>query len=96
MSDPAGNTKVIIIAHAAPVDRLGEHMDDNPRLIYIILVLLIYFLPVIVAWSRWHRNEYAIGMLNTFLGWTFLGWVIALVWAFTDDTRPKGEIEREA
>ena len=71
-------------------------MDDNPRLIYIILVLLIYFLPVIVAWSRWHRNEYAIGMLNMFLGWTFLGWVIVLAWAFTDDTRPKGEIEREA
>ena len=31
-------------------------MDDNPRLIYIIIVLLICFLPVMVAWSRWHRN----------------------------------------
>ena len=53
-------------------------MDDNPGLIYIISVLLIYFLPVMVAWSRWHRNEYAIGMLNMFLGWTSLGWVIVL------------------
>jgi hypothetical protein len=27
-------------------------------------------------------------VLNLFLGWTFLGWVIAMVWAFTDNTRP--------
>ena len=85
-----------MIAHAAPVHRLGEHMDDNPKLIYIIFVLLIYFLPTIVAWCRWHRNEYVIGMLNTFLGWTFIGWAIALVWAYFDNTRPQGEIEREA
>jgi len=29
-------------------------------------------------------NMDAILILNLFLGWTFLGWVIALVWAFTN------------
>jgi hypothetical protein len=43
-------------------------MNDNPYPIYIALVLFIYFLPAIVAWRRGHRNEYAIGILNTFLG----------------------------
>ena len=26
-------------------------------------------------------------MVNLFLGWTFLGWVVALAWAFSDNTK---------
>lgn len=26
-------------------------------------------------------------VLNIFLGWTFLGWLAALVWALTTDTK---------
>jgi hypothetical protein len=26
--------------------------------------------------------------LNVLLGWTILGWVIALVWALTDNVKP--------
>jgi hypothetical protein len=33
------------------------------------------------ARRRRHPNTVAIGILNLFLGWTFLGWVAALVWA---------------
>lgn len=47
----------------------------------LIFILGIYFLPSIVG-SR-HHNAGAIFVLNLFLGWTFLGWVIALVWACT-------------
>ncbi|WP_329743499.1 superinfection immunity protein [Dyella sp. A6] len=42
----------------------------------------IYFLPAIVATSRKHPNATAICVLDLLLGWTLLGWVIALVWAF--------------
>jgi hypothetical protein len=54
----------------------------------IILVIFavsvaIYFLPAIVAHRRSHPNAMAITVLNIFLGWTFLGWVVALVWSFT-------------
>ena len=45
---------------------------------------VFYFLPTFVAILRDHHNATAIGVLNFFLGWTFLGWVIALVWSFTD------------
>ena len=48
-----------------------------------VLALAIYFLPFIIAASRKHHNALAIFMLNLFLGWTFLGWVIALIWACT-------------
>ncbi|MGD0460857.1 MAG: superinfection immunity protein [Tepidisphaeraceae bacterium] len=45
--------------------------------------LFIYFLPFIVADQRQHPSAGAIAILNIFLGWTFLGWVVALVWAST-------------
>jgi hypothetical protein len=40
-------------------------------------------LPTIVAGQRGHQNTAAIAVLNLLLGWTFIVWVIALVWAMT-------------
>ena len=51
--------------------------------ILIFLAIGIYFLPTIVGWSK--RNAGAIFVLNLLLGWTFVGWVVALVWALTYD-----------
>ena len=52
---------------------------------FIILVVLgfIYFITAIVG--RKKRNFGAIFALNLLLGWTLLGWVLALVWALTVD-----------
>ncbi len=47
---------------------------------------LIYFIPALMANSRKHKNFLAVFMLNLLLGWTFIGWVLALVWACTDNT----------
>lgn len=47
------------------------------------LMVLFYFLPTIVAVSRNHHSSSAIAVLNIFLGWTFIGYVAALVWSFT-------------
>lgn len=46
-----------------------------------ITLIVLYFAPVVVAAIREHRQVLAIGVLNLFLGWTLVGWVIALVWA---------------
>ena len=43
----------------------------------------LYFLPAIIGFRK--RNRIAILVLNLFLGWTFIGWVVALVWACTRD-----------
>jgi len=47
----------------------------------ILLGLAVYFMPTIVAMLAGHQNTLAIFILNLFLGWTLVGWVIALVWA---------------
>lgn len=46
-----------------------------------IIVIAIYFAPSIVAGIQQHPKSGGIVTLNLFLGWTFLGWVVALVWA---------------
>jgi len=46
---------------------------------------VLYFLPAIVAFGRSKRDAGAILALNFFLGWTAIGWVIALVWAMKQD-----------
>ncbi|MBT6188056.1 MAG: superinfection immunity protein [Candidatus Marinimicrobia bacterium] len=51
----------------------------------IVFILVLYFLPTIKAWDRDNKNRMAIFVLNLLLGWTFIGWVVALVWAYTKD-----------
>jgi len=46
---------------------------------------LFYFLPTILAFARNKRETTAILVLNILLGWTVIGWVIALVWALKQD-----------
>jgi hypothetical protein len=46
---------------------------------------VMYFLPSIIAFARNKRDTVAILMLNFFLGWTMIGWVVALVWALKTD-----------
>jgi hypothetical protein len=52
-------------------------------LIVLAVVGSLYMLPTIIAFGRHHHQAAAIPVLNVFLGWTFLGWVGALVWAAT-------------
>jgi hypothetical protein len=42
---------------------------------------LFYFLPSIIAAARSKRDLVSIFILNFLLGWTAIGWVVALVWA---------------
>ena len=50
-----------------------------------IIGFIAYWVPTLAANSNRHRNRAAIAMLNLFLGWTVIGWVIALAWADTDN-----------
>jgi hypothetical protein len=50
--------------------------------LWIIVPMFLYCLPAFVAVWRDHRNLNSIVVVNIFLGWTFVGWVIALAWAF--------------
>ena len=51
--------------------------------IFAIAIIMIYFAPALVAYNKKKRNAGAILTLNFFLGWTMIGWIVALVWAST-------------
>lgn len=68
---------------AAPKPTEPRTTNDSAAGSYLIVVLVLYFLPTFFAMTRSHHNSTAIFLLNLLLGWTLLGWVIALVWSFT-------------
>jgi len=53
--------------------------SDIFMILLIVIGLYFYFLPSIIARKTKYLN--GILILNIFLGWTFLGWVAALIWA---------------
>jgi tetratricopeptide (TPR) repeat protein len=73
-------------------DDVAENVID-PTMVWLLIlaaVIAIYFLPTLVGRARNHNNSMAIFALNILLGWTFLGWVIAIVWALTADVKKTG------
>jgi hypothetical protein len=47
----------------------------------------IYFAPSFVAAYRNSANRIGVFFLNLFLGWTIIGWIAALLWAFTSPSK---------
>src|SRR5258708_32907593 len=58
----------------------------------VLLLLLagaaLYFIPSVVALVRGTEDTGMVIVLNVFLGWTFLGWVVSLALAFAS-SRPR-------
>ena len=52
-------------------------------IIYFMIVFIIYFIPSLFISDKKHAT--GIFILNLLLGWTFIGWVVALVWAISDE-----------
>ncbi|HTZ99860.1 MAG TPA: superinfection immunity protein [Candidatus Aquilonibacter sp.] len=46
---------------------------------------LLYFLPSIIGHDK--RSFTGILLVNILLGWTVVGWLVALIWACTDEPR---------
>lgn len=55
-------------------------------LVAVAIGLGLYVLPSTIASMRNHPQLVPIMILNMLLGWTFVGWVAALVWASTRQT----------
>ena len=48
---------------------------------FTILIVVVYFLPSMIAFNRNHSSRLAILVINLFLGWSLVGWFIALIWS---------------
>lgn len=64
----------------------ADQMTDGATI--LLLLAAAYFLPSLIAGVRGRPNTMAIFALNLFLGWTLLGWVLALVWSLSSAGQP--------
>jgi hypothetical protein len=65
--------------------------SGNPALgvVLIILGVILYWVPSIVAGTRHVRNLGSVIAINLLVGWTLVGWVVALAMALrTVDRAP--------
>jgi hypothetical protein len=64
--------------------------------VFLLVVFCIYFLPTLVAATRDRTNSGAIFVLNLFLGWTLIGWVVAFIWSVAADEKANAVPRRKA
>lgn len=55
--------------------------------IFLLVSLFLYFLPAYLA--RNQPNFTGILLLNLLAGWTFIGWIVALVWTLSPEPQPQ-------
>jgi Superinfection immunity protein len=54
----------------------------------LALLTFLYFLPAFVAVLHNHPYAGSILVINVFLGWTLIGWTVALAWSVFPIQRP--------
>jgi len=75
----------VAVSRARPADPKPSDLGIVLEGVAVILVGVgVYFAPTVVARARGHNNLAPIVVVNLFLGWTLVGWVIALAWAVAD------------
>jgi uncharacterized membrane protein len=52
---------------------------------YVIIILLLYFVPAITAYENKKKNKQSVLVINLFLGWSIIGWIVALAMAVGKD-----------
>jgi hypothetical protein len=85
---PAPNTETpaAVAVQPASTSETGSGLGLSAFMIYCIAVIFIfYWLPAINGFQRKHRNAVPILLVNFFFGWTFIGWVVALIWSASDN-----------
>ncbi len=52
-------------------------------LVVAVMITFAYLLPTVIAWAREHPSGISIAVIDAFLGWTLIGYVIALAWSMS-------------
>lgn len=61
--------------------------------VMIVVLVLLYVLPTMLAWSRRSSRRWKVTAVNVLLGWTLIGWVAAMVMTFAYEAPPEGETD---
>ncbi len=64
-------------------------MDHTIFVIELIVVVILYMLPTLIAYARDIPQRKTVTVVNIVFGWTLVGWVIAFIWALMAQTSPE-------
>ncbi len=64
------------MAETASMDQ-GIHLS----LVALCAIPVLYFVPAVIAAGKEHPQPGGVFFVNLFLGWTVIGWFVALFWA---------------
>jgi hypothetical protein len=56
-------------------------LGNTTTILMLLLVVLIYMLPTLIAFGREHPRRQDVAIVNILLGWTLIGWIAVFLWA---------------
>jgi hypothetical protein len=72
-------------------DVLTQSRDGFSRItVMIVIGGAVYVLPTMLAWARGSSRRWRITLINLLLGWTLVGWIVAIVLTFAFEAPPEG------
>ena len=74
------------------------HWPRNKPVVAVLVMFFVlavfssvYFLPTLLAFGRRMHYRVPLFVVNIFFGWTFIGWVFCMAWAFWPDRDERNE-----
>ena len=62
-------------------------MNENTVFVILLIIcVIIYMLPTLIAKARDIPSRHAVTMVNIIFGWTLIGWLVAFLWAAMAET----------
>jgi hypothetical protein len=84
-SDSARSSTDQITPPAITTSSKPREAAVNPIMMLLLVVAVFYFLPSLIASGK--GRFLATFVANLAFGWTFVGWIIILIWALTPSSR---------
>lgn len=76
-----------------PADSIARYQGGGaPKgAVMLVVLALLYALPAMLAWKRQSRRRWKITAINLLLGWTVIGWIVAMVMTYAYEPPADGE-----
>lgn len=62
---------------------MGDFYQSYLGFVFLVLLIGLYFLPVIIAYRKNHQAIVGIIIVNIIVGWTLIGWIVCLIWSYS-------------
>lgn len=75
-----------------PADSVSRYQGGGiPKgAVMLVVLALLYLLPTMLAWKRQSSRRWKITATNLLLGWTGVGWIVAMVLTYAYEPPPEG------